>query len=86
LRPAIIVCGAALKSRAWDAGGILETARFGAFELDFGTNELHKNGRKIRLQEQPAKILKILVDRPGELVTREEIQARFWPNEYSRRF
>lgn len=61
--------------------GTLEVARFGAYELDLRTHELRKNGQRIRLQEQPAKILAMLLEKPGELVTREEIQARLWPNE-----
>jgi serine/threonine protein kinase/DNA-binding winged helix-turn-helix (wHTH) protein/tetratricopeptide (TPR) repeat protein len=55
--------------------------RFGAFVLDRRTGELRKHGRKIRLQEQPLRILALLVDRPGELVTREEIQDQLWPND-----
>ena len=46
--------------------------RFGAFELDLSSGELHKHGIKIRLQEQPFQILTMLLDRPGEVVTREE--------------
>jgi DNA-binding winged helix-turn-helix (wHTH) protein len=61
--------------------GTVELARFGAFELDLRTSELRKNGQRIRLQEQPAKILAMLLERPGELITREQIQARLWPNE-----
>jgi DNA-binding winged helix-turn-helix (wHTH) protein/Tol biopolymer transport system component len=55
--------------------------RFGVFELDLRARELRKNGLKIRLQEQSIQILAMLLDRPGELVTREEIQKRLWPND-----
>jgi TolB-like protein/DNA-binding winged helix-turn-helix (wHTH) protein/Tfp pilus assembly protein PilF len=52
--------------------------RFGPFEVDFRTGELFKNGRKVRLQEQPFRILKMLLERPGELITREELRDRLW--------
>jgi len=56
-------------------------ARFGAFELDLKTGELHKGGRRIMLQEQPFQVLRILVERPGELATRDEIRGKLWPND-----
>jgi serine/threonine protein kinase/DNA-binding winged helix-turn-helix (wHTH) protein/tetratricopeptide (TPR) repeat protein len=55
--------------------------RFSAFALDRRTGELRKHGRRIRLQEQPLRILALLLARPGELVTREEIQDKLWPND-----
>lgn len=55
--------------------------RFGAFELDVRAAELLKNGRRIRLQEQPFQILRLLLERPGELVLREEIREKLWPND-----
>src|SRR4051794_27892917 len=55
--------------------------RFAAFALDLRAGELRKHGRKIRLQEQPLQILALLLERPGELVTREEIQDKLWPND-----
>jgi DNA-binding winged helix-turn-helix (wHTH) protein len=54
---------------------------FGPFKLDLKAGELHKSGRKIRLQEQPFQVLKMLVERAGELVTREELRKRLWPND-----
>lgn len=54
--------------------------RFGLFEADTTTGELWKNGRKLRLQEQPFQILAILVQRRGELVTREELVKALWPD------
>jgi len=56
--------------------------RFGVFELDLRTGELRKQGVKIRLQEQPFQILQTLLERPGELVTREELQKRIWPGTF----
>jgi TolB-like protein/DNA-binding winged helix-turn-helix (wHTH) protein len=53
--------------------------RFGAFELDSAAGELRKHGVKIRLQEQPLQILQQLLEHPGEVVTREDLQKRIWP-------
>ncbi len=53
--------------------------RFGRFEADLHTGELHKNGIKIKLQEKPFQILELLLERPGELITREELREKLWP-------
>jgi TolB-like protein/DNA-binding winged helix-turn-helix (wHTH) protein len=53
--------------------------QFGAFELDSAAGELRKHGIKIRLQEQPLQILQQLLEHPGEVVTREELQRHIWP-------
>ncbi len=53
--------------------------RFGSFNVDLISRELHNNGRNIHLQEKPLQILAILLDQPGELVTREEFRRRLWP-------
>ncbi len=55
--------------------------RFGIFQLDTASGELLKGGTKIRLQEQPYQVLKALVERPGEVVSREELQQLLWPDE-----
>jgi TolB-like protein/DNA-binding winged helix-turn-helix (wHTH) protein/Tfp pilus assembly protein PilF len=55
--------------------------RFAAFELDLRTGELRKRGVRINLPDQPFQVLKTLLDRPGELVTREELRQRLWPAE-----
>jgi TolB-like protein/DNA-binding winged helix-turn-helix (wHTH) protein/Flp pilus assembly protein TadD len=52
--------------------------RFGIFEADLRTGELRKRGARIRLQEQPFQVLAVLLTRPGELVTRDELQGRLW--------
>jgi len=52
--------------------------RTGLFEIDFGSGEVHKEGRKVPMQEQPFRVLAILLERPGEVVTREQLQARLW--------
>ncbi len=53
--------------------------RFGVFAVDLAAGELRKNGARIRLQEQPFQILAILLERPGDAVTREELRQRLWP-------
>lgn len=55
--------------------------RFGNFELDLRSGELRKAGLKVRLQEQPFKVLAALLERPGQLVTREELRTLIWPAE-----
>src|SRR5712664_2627602 len=57
------------------------TVRFGAFELDFKASQLRKQGIKVKLQEQPFQILQVLLQRPGEIVTREELQQTIWPSD-----
>ena len=52
--------------------------RFGVYELDRDAMELRKHGVTIRLQEQPLRVLANLVERPGEIVTREELQQQIW--------
>jgi eukaryotic-like serine/threonine-protein kinase len=59
--------------------GQLLALRFGPFELDVRSGELRRNGTTVRLQPQPFKVLVLLLCRPGEVVTREEIQAEVWP-------
>ena len=53
--------------------------RFGAFEIDLRAGELRRNGMKVKLQEQPFQVLALLLERPGEVVTREEVRSRLWP-------
>jgi len=53
--------------------------RFGVFEADVCAAELRKNGRKVRLQDQPFQILAMLLERPGEVVTRDTLRASLWP-------
>jgi TolB-like protein/DNA-binding winged helix-turn-helix (wHTH) protein len=53
--------------------------RTGLFQIDFASGELHKEGRKVPVQEQPFRVLAILLERPGEVVTREQLQAKLWP-------
>ena len=59
-------------------GGRWDRVRFGLYEADLRAGEVRRAGIKIRLQGLPFKLLAILLDRPGELVTREELQQRIW--------
>ena len=56
-----------------------DRVRLPGFELDLRTGELFNNGRRLLLQDQPFQVLKMLLERPGEMVTREELQKRLWP-------
>jgi DNA-binding winged helix-turn-helix (wHTH) protein/Tol biopolymer transport system component len=60
---------------------IPQTVRFGAFEADLHSGKVHKSGSRVKIQDQPFKVLQILLERPGDLVTREELQTRIWPDE-----
>jgi DNA-binding winged helix-turn-helix (wHTH) protein len=55
--------------------------RFGVFEVDLRAGELHRAGHKIKLQIQPFHALALLLERPGEVVTREEFEKRLWPGD-----
>ncbi len=56
-------------------------ARFGVFELDLSAGELRKSGVKLRLQGQPFQVLALLLERAGEVITREELQQKLWPSD-----
>ncbi|MGA8283880.1 MAG: winged helix-turn-helix domain-containing protein, partial [Candidatus Sulfotelmatobacter sp.] len=55
--------------------------RFGVFQLDVLSGELYKHGTRIKLQDQPFQVLAMLLDRPGEVLTREELRKRVWDND-----
>jgi len=55
--------------------------RFGAFEVDLITGELRKSGMRIKLQGQPFGVLVLLLERPGELITREQLRDALWPSD-----
>jgi TolB-like protein len=57
-----------------------QPVRFGSFELDIRSRELHNGATRIRLQDQPFEILRMMLERPGRVVTREELQQRLWPD------
>jgi DNA-binding winged helix-turn-helix (wHTH) protein len=58
-----------------------KVVRFGAFEVDLISGELRKNGTRIRLQEQPFRVLAMLLERPGEMVAREDLHSKLWPGD-----
>jgi DNA-binding winged helix-turn-helix (wHTH) protein len=53
--------------------------KFDVFEVDLRAQELYKSGKKVKLQIQPFQVLALLLERPGEVVTRDELQKRLWP-------
>jgi TolB-like protein/DNA-binding winged helix-turn-helix (wHTH) protein len=59
----------------------LGAIRFGVFEVDLRAGELRKQGVKVKLQEQPLQVLQVLLEKPGEIVTREELRKRIWPSD-----
>src|SRR5881227_4108575 len=58
-----------------------DRVKFGPYEVDLHTHELWKYGTRIKLVGQPFDVLTILLKKPGELVTREELRARLWPGD-----
>ena len=56
-----------------------QVIRFGVFEVDLRAGELRKQGAKVKLQEQPFQVLSILLEHPGEVITREELCKKLWP-------
>ena len=58
------------------------TVRFGEFEFDPGAGDLRRLGHRIAIQEQPTKVLEMLIARAGELVTRQELCQRLWPEAF----
>lgn len=58
-----------------------EKIRFGSYEVDLASCELRKGGTKIRLQPQPFQVLRLLLERPGEVVTRDELKQELWPDD-----
>lgn len=69
----VVPMGEALKP------SLRQVIRFGAFEVDVEAGELRKQGLKTRLQEQPLQILLLLLARPGDVVTREDLRQQLWP-------
>src|SRR6516165_12307848 len=60
-------------------GDIHSPARFDSFEVDLRTGELRKGGHRIKLQEQPFRVLSLLLKRRGEMVSREDLHQELWP-------
>jgi TolB-like protein/DNA-binding winged helix-turn-helix (wHTH) protein/Flp pilus assembly protein TadD len=55
-----------------------KTVRFGVFQLDLASGELYKHGIRLKLQDQPIQVLTVLLERPGQVVSREELRQRLW--------
>ena len=53
--------------------------RFGVFEVDVAARELRKKGSRVKLQQQPFELLMILLEHPGQVVSREDLRQRLWP-------
>jgi DNA-binding winged helix-turn-helix (wHTH) protein len=62
-----------------DAASLHGQIRFGAYHVDLRTGELRKHGHKVRLAGRPFQILAMLIEQPGELLTRKELQSKLWP-------
>src|SRR5215467_11639072 len=56
-----------------------DRVQFGVFELDLQRAELRKSGVKVKLQEQPLKVLQVLLENPGQIVSREDLRRKVWP-------
>jgi cholera toxin transcriptional activator len=69
---------AAVSAPSSETGRKTRIARFGVFEADLETRELRKQGRRIRLQDQPFAVLAILLERPGVVISREDIRQKLW--------
>src|SRR3954447_4345170 len=57
------------------------TVRFGAFEISLDTGELRKHGVRVRLQRRPFHILRALLEKPGQVISREELRSRLWSSD-----
>jgi DNA-binding winged helix-turn-helix (wHTH) protein len=66
---------------AADTASARKIVRFGVFEVDLRAGELRKHGVKLKLQGKPFQVLNALLERPGDVVTREELQKRLWPGD-----
>ena len=56
-----------------------QIVRFGVFEVDLKAGDLRRCGMKVKLQEQPLQVLAVLLEHPGEVVTREDLRTKLWP-------
>src|SRR6478752_4315029 len=63
------------------ANSSFRVIRFSTFEVNLHTGELRQRGQKVKLQEQPLQVLIALLERPGKIVTREELRNKLWPED-----
>jgi DNA-binding winged helix-turn-helix (wHTH) protein len=73
--------GDTLRALTGMPGFTAKIVRFGVFEADLASGELRKNGARVRLQEQPFQLLVALLERAGEMVTRDDLRQRLWPSD-----
>src|SRR6476646_1804865 len=64
------------------ASHIVQVIRFATFEVDLRSGEVRKSGVRLKLSDQPFQVLAILLEQPGQVVTREELQKRLWPDTF----
>jgi DNA-binding winged helix-turn-helix (wHTH) protein/tetratricopeptide (TPR) repeat protein len=64
-----------------EAPGRTRRTRFGAFEVDSRAGEVYKHGIRLKLQDQPFQVLWLLLEHPGDIVTREELRQKLWPGD-----
>ncbi|MGD0403183.1 MAG: winged helix-turn-helix domain-containing protein [Candidatus Acidiferrales bacterium] len=64
---------------AMEAAPQTRRTRFGPFEVDLRSGEIHKHGIRLKLQDQPFQVLAVLLEHPGEVVTRDELHQKLWP-------
>ena len=64
-----------------EAAGRIRRVRFDAFEVDMRSGEVRKHGIRLKLHGQPFQVLSLLLEHPGDLVTREELRQKLWPGE-----
>ncbi len=64
-----------------DPALVSHVVHFGVFEVDLRSRELRKHGLKVKIQEQPFRVLAMLLEQPGEVVAREELRKKLWPAE-----
>jgi len=79
LKPVQSTIGLDTPKRVGDAVPVTDF-RFGRFEIDSRTRELRKDGVRLRLQDQPFEVLTLMLEHPGELLTRDELRTRLWPD------
>jgi eukaryotic-like serine/threonine-protein kinase len=76
MRPTLLLFVAAMESTATSA----KILRFGLFEADAAQGTLTRNGVRVKIQDQPFRVLLLLLERPGEIVSRDELRQRLWPD------
>src|SRR3984957_19584213 len=79
MAPGTVISFLVLPEVAMAPRPVADKLRFDGYELDVHAGELRKHGVRLRLRGQPLQLLEMLLERPGQVVTREELQSRIWP-------